>query len=362
MSSVRPVYALGAFIPVAFVLKLAGASPVAVFATSALGVVPAAALMATATEHLAARTGPGVGGLVNVTFGNAPELIIAAFALADGLHEVVKASLVGSIVGNALLVLGAAMLTGGWRRTRQTFDRTAAQTQAGMLLLTVAALALPSLLLLAGHVSLPTVSELRRTFSEEIEQVSFAVALVLIATYIAGLFFSLRTHRDLFNPVSVHGESASVWSVGRSVGTLALAAALVALMSSILVDSIEHASHQLGLSQFFVGAFVVAIVGNAAEHFVAVVAAAKDKMDLAVNIAIGSGAQIGLFVAPVLVLLSFAVGPSPMAMVFNVYEIAALLIAGLVCSALVSDGESTWFEGFQLIALYAVIGIIFFAA
>ena len=209
MSSVRPVYALGAFIPVAFVLKLAGASPVAVFATSALGVVPAAALMATATEHLAARTGPGVGGLVNVTFGNAPELIIAAFALADGLHEVVKASLVGSIVGNALLVLGAAMLTGGWRRTRQTFDRTAAQTQAGMLLLTVAALALPSLLLLARHVSLPTVSELRRTFSEEIEQVSFAVALVLIASYLAGLFFSLRTHRDLFNPISEHGDRSA---------------------------------------------------------------------------------------------------------------------------------------------------------
>jgi Ca2+:H+ antiporter len=358
----RPVYALGAFIPVALLLKLAGASPVAVFATSALGVVPGAGLMATATEHLAARTGPGVGSLVNVTFGNAPELIIAAFALADGLQEVVKASLVGSIVGNALLVLGGAMLTGGWRRTRQTFDRTAAQTQAGMLLLTVASLALPSLLLLARHVSLPTVTELRRTFSGEIEQVSFAVAVVLIATYLAGLFFSLRTHRDLFNPGSDRGESASVWSVGRSVATLAAAAALVALMSSILVDSIEHASREIGLSQFFVGAFVVAIVGNAAEHFVAVVAAAKDKMDLAVNIAIGSGAQIGLFVAPVLVLLSFVVGPSPMALAFNVYEIAALLIAGLVCSALVSDGESTWFEGFQLIALYAVIGVIFFSA
>ena len=362
MSAVRAVYGLGVFIPVALALKLAGASPVAVFSTSALGVVPAAALMGTATEHLAARTGPGVGGLVNVTFGNAPELIIAVFALANGLQEVVKASLVGSIVGNALLVLGAAMLTGGWRRTRQTFDRTAAQTQAGMLLLTVAALALPSLLLLARHISLPTVSELRRTFSQEIEQVSFAVAVVLIASYLAGLFFSLRTHRDLFNPVSAHGGSTSVWPVRRSIAMLAVAAALVALMSSILVDSIEHAAREIGLSQFFVGAFVVAIVGNAAEHFVAVVAASRDKMDLAVNIAIGSGAQIGLFVAPVLVLLSFAVGPSPLAMVFNVYEIAALLIAGLVCSALVSDGESTWFEGFQLIALYAVIGIIFFAA
>jgi Ca2+:H+ antiporter len=153
-----------------------------------------------------------------------------------------------------------------------------------------------------------------------------------------------------------------MWSLRRSVGTLAVAGALVALMSDILVGSIEHASRDIGLSQFFVGAFVVAIVGNAAEHYVAVVAAAKDKMDLAVNIAIGSAAQIGLFVAPVLVLLSFTFGPSPMALVFNIYEIAALLAAGLVATALVSDGESTWFEGIQLLALYAVIGILFYAA
>jgi Ca2+:H+ antiporter len=358
----RPVYGLSAFIPVALVLELADASPSLVFATSALGVVPTAALMSEATEQLAARAGPGIGGLVNVTFGNAPELIIAIFALADGLQEVVKASLVGSIVGNSLLVLGAAMLVGGWKRMRQTFDRTAAQTQAGMLLLTVVALALPSLLELANHVSLPAVSDVRRVFGHNAEQVSMAVALVLIVTYLAGLFFSLRTHRDLFNPASGQDNPASAWSLRRSVATLAAAGALVALMSDILVGSIEHASREIGLSQFFVGAFVVAIVGNAAEHYVAVVAAAKNKMDLAVNIAIGSGAQIGLFVAPVLVLLSFAFGPSPLALVFNAYEIAALLAAGLVTTALVSDGESTWFEGVQLIALYAVIGILFYAA
>jgi Ca2+:H+ antiporter len=358
----RLVYGLGAFIPVALVLDLADASPSLVFATSALGVVPTAALMSEATEQLAGRAGPGIGGLVNVTFGNAPELIIAIFALSDGLQEVVKASLVGSIVGNALLVLGAAMLAGGWKRTRQTFDRTAAQSQTGMLLLTVIALALPSLLALAHHINLPAVSDLRRTFGADVEQVSVAVALVLIATYVAGLFFSLRTHRDLFNPASGENDPESMWSLRRSVGTLAAAGALVALMSDILVGSIEHASRDIGLSQFFVGAFVVAIVGNAAEHYVAVVAAAKDKMDLAVNIAIGSAAQIGLFVAPVLVLLSFTFGPSPMALVFNIYEIAALLAAGLVATALVSDGESTWFEGIQLLALYAVIGILFYAA
>jgi Ca2+:H+ antiporter len=358
----RPVYGLGAFVPVALVLELTDASPTLVFAASALAIVPAAALMGDATEQLAARTGPGIGGLVNVTFGNAPELIIAIFALSDGLQEVVKASLVGSIVGNALLVLGAAMLAGGWKRTRQTFDRTAAQTQSGMLLLTVAALALPSVLQLARHVSLPTVSETRRAFGPDLEHVSIAVALVLIATYAAGLFFSLRTHRLMFTTSAGEPSAEGAWSVRRSAGTLAAAGVIVAVMSETLVGSIEHASHDIGLSQFFVGAFVVAVVGNAAEHYVAVVAAAKDKMNLAVNIAIGSGAQIGLFVAPVLVLLSFVVGPSPMALVFNVYEIAALLAAGLVASALVSDGESTWFEGFQLIALYVVIGILFYAA
>ena len=207
----RPVYGLGVLIPVALVLDLAAAPALLVFATSAIGMVPAAALMGDATEQLAARAGPGVGGLVNVTFGNAPELIIAIFALGDGLQEVVKASLVGSIVGNSLLVLGAAMLAGGWKRTRQTFDRTAAQTQAGMLLLTVIALVLPSLLQLAHHVSLPSVSEVRRSFGPNLNHVSIAVALVLIATYLAGLYFSLSTHRDLFNPV---GGGERRWRFG----------------------------------------------------------------------------------------------------------------------------------------------------
>jgi len=358
----RPVFALGVFVPVAFVLKLVDASPVLVFATSAVGIVPVAALMGHATEELAARSGPGVGGLVNVTFGNAPELIIAIFALVDGLHEVVKASLVGSIVGNALLVLGAAMLAGGRHRIVQRFDRTTAQTQVGMLMLTVVALVLPSTLALARHVSLPSVSQIRPHFGHDIQEVSLAVSLVLIATYAAGLLFSLRTHRDLFNPAAELRDDTGTWSVRRSTTVLALAGVLVALLSDVLVGSIEHTAHSLGVSQFFLGAFVVAVVGNAAEHYVAVVAAVKDKMQLAVNISIGSSAQIGLFVAPILVLLSFFVGPTPMPLVFNVYEIAALLGAGLAAGALVSDGESTWFEGLQLIALYAVIGIVFFAA
>src|SRR5438874_13457957 len=358
----RPVYGLGVFIPVALVLRLADAAPSLVFATSALGIVPVAALMGEATEQLATRSGPGIGGLVNVTFGNAPELIIAVFALIDGLQEVVKASLVGSIVGNSLLVLGAAMLAGGWTRTRQTFDRTAAQTQAGMLLLTVIALALPSVLQLARHLSLPAVSEVRHAFGHDVEEVSVAVAVVLIVTYVAGLFFSLRTHRDLFNPTRDEGDLSSAWSVRRSVGTLAAAGALVAVMSDVMVGSIEHASRDIGVSQFFVGAFVVAIVGNAAEHYIAVVAAAKDKMELAVNIAIGSSAQIGLFVAPVLVLLSFAFGPAPMALVLNGYELAGLILAVLISTTLIADGESTWFEGVQLLGVYLLVGVLFYYA
>lgn len=359
---IRPVYWLSVFIPVALVMRFADASPSLIFAASAIGVVPTAALMGEATEHLAARAGPGIGGLVNVTFGNAPELIIAIFALADGLQEVVKASIVGSVVGNALLVLGAAMLAGGWRRTRQTFDRTAAQTQSGMLLVSVVALALPAVVQLSRHRELPGVGGIRHVFASDLNHVSLAVALILIATYLAGLVFSLRTHRDLFNPVQAGDEMGSAWSLRRSVGTLAVAGVAVAVMSDLLVGSIEHASQDIGLSQFFVGAFVVAVVGNAAEHYVAVVAAVKDKMDLAVNIAIGSSAQVGLFVAPVLVLLSFLVGPSPMALVFNGYELAALLSVALIVPVLLSDGESTWFEGFQLIALYTVVGVVFYFA
>jgi Ca2+:H+ antiporter len=359
---IRPVYWLGVCIPIALGLKFGDAAPSLIFAVSAIGVVPAAALMGEATEHLAARAGPGIGGLVNVTFGNAPELIISIFALADGLQEVVKASIVGSVVGNALLVLGAAMLAGGWRRTRQTFDRTAAQTQSGMLLLTVVALALPAVLQLSRHGDLPSVGGVRHVFGPDLNNVSLAVALILITTYLAGLVFSLRTHRDLFNPAQADEEMESAWSLRRSVGTLASAGVAVAIMSDLLVGSIERASQDIGLSQFFVGAFVVAVVGNAAEHYVAAVAAFKDKMDLAVNIAIGSSAQVGLFVAPVLVLLSFLMGPSPMAMVFNGFEIAALLSVALIVPVLLSDGESTWFEGFQLIALYTVVGVVFYFA
>src|ERR687895_2003385 len=359
----RPVHYLGVFIPAAVALELAHADPTLIFAAAAIGIVPTAALMGTATEELAERTGPGIGGFLNVTFGNAPELIIALFALEAGLHEVVKASIVGSIIGNILLVLGAAMVVGGWNRDKQTFSRTAATAQSGMLLLALAALVFPAVFQLIHGGSLPGVGEERVDFGSDLEKLSLGVALVLLVSYLAGLWFSLRTHRAVFNPFAEgEEEEAHHWPVRRAAIYLALSAVAVGVMSEILVGSISEASDDIGLSEFFVGVFVVAIVGNAAEHWVAVLVAAKDKMDLAVNIAVGSSAQIALFVAPILVLLSFVIGPDPMALVFNGYELGGLIFAVMIANFITQDGESNWFEGVQLLALYAVLGIVFFLA
>jgi Ca2+:H+ antiporter len=356
-------YFLVPFIPIAVALDVGDAAAALVFFASALGVVPTAALMGRATEELAARAGPGIGGLLNVTFGNAPELIIAFFALHEGLHEVVKASLVGSILGNILLVMGAAMFVGGSHRgrDRQYFDATAAQAQALMLLLASVALVMPAIFQLVVGGSLPSPTERDHHFPGDLETMSALVAVVLLVSYVAGLVFSLKTHRDLFNPPHDDGEiGEQVWTVRRSVIMLAAAGLAVGLMSEILVGSIEEASHGIGISPFFVAVIVVAIVGNAAEHWVAVYFAWRDKMDLSINIAIGSSAQIALFVAPVLVLLSFLVGPFPMPLVFNGLELGAILLAIVIANQVTHEGESTWFEGIQLLSVYVVLGIVFF--
>jgi Ca2+:H+ antiporter len=356
-------YLLVPFIPLAVALELAHVSPSVIFFTAALGIIPTAALMGQATEELAARSGPGIGGLLNVTFGNAPELIIALFALAEGLHEVVKASIVGSIIGNVLLVLGASMLIGGIGRRSQTFNATAATAQSSMLLLAATALMMPAIFELVEGKGLPSPTAELVNYGSTVENLSLAVAIVLIGTYVAGLFFSLRTHRDLFNPPYAEQEEEGFgWSVRRSVLMLFVAGLTVGLMSEILVGSISEASESVGLSEFFIGVIVVAIVGNAAEHWVAVLVAYKDKMDLAVNIAIGSAAQIALFVAPVLVIASFFMGPGPLPLVFNGFELGAILLAILIANTVTSDGESNWFEGVQLLAVYAIVGIAFYYA
>jgi Ca2+:H+ antiporter len=352
-------YVLVPFIPIAIVLEIAHASAALIFTASALGVIPTAALMGKATEELATRSGPGIGGFLNVTFGNAPELIIAFFALNEGLQEVVKASLVGSILGNILLVLGAAMLVGGLGRDRQRFDATAANVTALMLLLAVVALIMPAVFELVQGGGLPKPTEKAHHYGSDVEKLSVGVAIVLLATYIAGLFFSLKTHKDLFNPPHEE-EEGEAWSVRKSVLALAIAGVAVGIMSEILVGSITEASESIGLSPFFVGVIVVAIVGNAAEHWVAVYFAARDKMDLSVNIAIGSSAQIALFAAPLLVLISLFVGDFPMALVFNGFELGAIVLAVLIAQQVTHEGESTWFEGVQLLAVYAVLGLTFF--
>jgi Ca2+:H+ antiporter len=349
-------YTLVPFIPIAVALELAHAGAALIFATSAIGVIPTAALMGKATEELADRVGPGIGGLLNVTFGNFPELLIAFFALREGLHEVVKASIIGSVLGNVLLVLGASMLVGGVTRDRQKFSARAARAQATMLILASAALVMPAVFQLVQAGGLPRPGAELMEFSSSVENLSLTVAIVLLLSYGAGLFFSLVSHRDLFNPPDDDEEDKSeLWSVKRSVTLLALAGLAVGLMSEILVGSIAETAESVGLTEFFIGAVIVAIVGNAAEHWVAVYVAAKDKMDLAVNIAIGSGAQVALFVGPVLVVLSFFVGPQPLPLVFNGFELAGILVAVIVASHITGTGESTWFEGMMLLAVYAVL-------
>jgi Ca2+:H+ antiporter len=348
-------YLLVPFIPIAIALELVHAASELVFFTSAVGVVPTAAIMGTATEELADRAGPGIGGLLNVTFGNLPELLIAFFALREGLHEVVKASIIGSVVGNVLLVLGASMFVGGLRRERQQFNRTTASTQATMLILALAALTMPAVFELVKGGGLPLPGAELVSFSHPVQELSLTVAIVLLVAYGGGLWFSLISHRDLFNPPEDNGDGHESWSVKRSVIVLAIAGLAVGLLSEILVGSIAHTAESIGLSEFFIGAVIVAVVGNAAEHWVAVYVAAKDKMDLAINIAIGSAGQVALFVGPLLVVISFFVGPEPLALVFNGFELGAVILAVIIAGHITSQGESTWFEGLMLLALYAVL-------
>ena len=345
--------ALVVFLPIALVLRASGASDILVFLTSALAVVPLAGLIGATTEEVARYVGPGLGGFLNATFGNAAELIIAVLALREGLTEVVKASLVGSILGNLLLVLGLSMLVGGWGRERQTFNRTHVGVSAGLLLLTVAAILLPD-------IYAETLSSAAPLRAPSILTISVLVSVVMLVTYGASLIFSLRTHRSLLG--SSHTEATTdPAKLTRSSALLLLlvATALTAVAAEVLVGSIEHAAQAIGLSELFVGAVIVAIVGNAAEHFSAVLFARRNHMDLAVGIALGSAAQVGLLVAPIAVLVSLVVG-HPMALVFDHFELGAVLFAVLGVSFLSLDGESNWFEGVLLLAIYCVIAIIFF--
>jgi Ca2+:H+ antiporter len=329
------------FLPVALALRILGADDVLVFATSALAVIPLAGMIGAATDESAKYVGAGLGGFLSATFGNAAELIIALLALQRGLTEVVKASLTGSILGNLLLVLGLAMLVGGWERERQTFNRTAVGAAAGMLILTVVALLMPD-------IYAETVTGAGALQAPHIMEISVLVAIVMLVVYVASLFFSLKTHRDVF--AVEHGHEPPRLTRGNALLLLGIATALTAVAAETLVGSIEHAAEAIGWSDLFVGAVVVAIVGNAAEHFSAVLFARRNQMDLAVGIAISSASQVALLVA-------FG---HPMPLLFDHFELGAILFAVLGVSFLCLDGESNWFEGLLLLAFYAIIAIIFY--
>jgi Ca2+:H+ antiporter len=342
------------FVPAAIAMKFAGADPVWVFVVSGAAIIPLAGLLGEATEQVARRLGPGIGGLLNATFGNAAELIIALFALFRGLDGVVKASLTGSIIGNLLLVLGASIVAGGVKYPTLRFNKTASGIGGTMMCLAAMGLLVPAIF----H-SLPGVD--RRAVNLE-HELSVGVSIVLIATYGLHLLFSLVTHKDLFNPSgeSPHADhDEKAWSTTKATLLLLGSTAFVAWMSEILVGAVEQTSHRLGLTEVFVGVIVVAIVGNAAEHSTAVLVAMKNQMDLAIGIAMGSALQIALFVAPVLVFASY-LRPHPMDLLFTTLEVVAVILACLIARMVAEDGESNWLEGAMLLMIYAILGLAFF--
>jgi Ca2+:H+ antiporter len=342
------------FLPVALVMEyLVHASPVAVFITSALGIIPLAGLMGQATERIAERMGEGVGGLLNATFGNAAELIIALIALNAGLHDLVKASITGSIIGNVLLVFGLSALTGGLRFEMQKFNATAASLGTTLLVLSTVGLLVPAIFHLVVRGSTAVARE---------QDLSLEISIVLFVTYILSLVFTLKTHRHLYGGGHGHDGAAEggAPSIRGAVGLLVVATIGVAVMAELLVGAAEITAESLGWNEVFVGVILVAIIGNAAEHSTAVLMALKNKMDAAVNIAVGSSIQVALFVAPMLVFLSYFVGPEPMDLLFTTLEVLAISLSVGVIALIAHDGESHWMEGVQLLAVYVILGIAFF--
>jgi Ca2+:H+ antiporter len=344
------------FVPVALVLQVLGVGGLWLFLASGLGILGTVTLIGKGTEEVAAHAGPVWGGLLNATFGNVTELIIALFALKAGLHEVVRASITGSILGNLLLVLGAAMFYGGLHHPVQRFSRTSAQVNVGMLYVALAALFVPSFAHMAWSADPGLDAASARRL---VEDVSLVAAGILLLLYALVLVFSLRTHRFLIMPADVLEEHAH-WSRGKAALVLLLSTAAVAWLSEAFVGAIEDMIHAgtLAMSQLFVGVVVVAVVGNAAEGMVAVWVAREDKMDLSFQVAMGSCLQVALLVAPVLVLSSWAMGDL-MSLAFNPFELLSLAAAVVVSSAALNDGESHWLEGAMFLAVYLFFALVF---
>ena len=351
------------FIPIAAYFEFATGNHTAIFITACVAIIPIAGWMGKATEHLAEKTGEGIGGLLNATFGNAAELVIALVALSKGpeMYDVVKASITGSIIGNILLVLGASCLVGGLKYDVLKFNGSAVRSYSSMLFLAATALVLPAVFHFLGGAGIE---------SRE-RDLSLEISVVLLITYALSLWFSLKTHKSLFSGNAA--ETAVVtdqeaehaphqpWSTGKSIGVLVGATVMIAIVAEWMVGSVGHAAASLGMSNVFVGIIVVAIVGNAAEHSTAILVARKNRMDLAMGVAIGSSIQIALFVAPVLVFASYAFNPGhPLDLVFSPMEVIAVVLAVLVVEQVTSDGETHWLEGVQLLSVYLILALVFY--
>lgn len=341
------IYGMLLFAVAGYVADLVGANPILVFVLSAIGLIPLADLIGEATEELVVYTGPRVGGLLNATLGNAAELIITIFALREGLLELVRASITGSILGNLLLITGASLLLGGLKHGIQQFDRRQAGINATLAVLAVVALAVPSFFSPAMEPDI--IAETR--FNE-------GVAIIMILLYGLSILYSMRSRTDAALAHTGHVDKAR-WSLPMTLGILALATAGTALMSEVLVGAVEHATETLGMTELFLGIIVIPLVGNVAEHLVAVQVAAKNQMELSLGIALGSSIQIALFVAPLLVFISLLFDHT-LLLIFNTFELAALFAASLVAALIALDGESNWLEGAMLLAIYLLFGLAFF--
>jgi Ca2+:H+ antiporter len=345
----NPLAILTIALPLALLAELGHWGAIWVFAFSAIGVIPMAGYIGAATESLAVYTGPKIGGLLNATLGNAAELIITLTAIGAGLLDLVKASITGSILGNLLLVLGFSMVAGGVKHGTQHFDRRQSSNNAVLLTLTIVALTIPSFF----SQSIGPENDPR------VEALSMGVAVVMVVLYGLGLLFSLRMPKSPITYPSTEPHGKAGWSVTQSLIILAIATGAVVWLSELLVGATEAVVANLGLSEFFLGIILIPIVGNAAEHFVAVQVALRNKMELSVEIAVSSSLQIALFVAPLLVFVSLAMG-HPLTLVFNSFELLALIAAVVVTALSSSDGESNWLEGATLLAVYVILGIAFF--
>lgn len=336
------------FIPISFIAKFMNASPTTMFILSCLSIIPLAGLMGEGTEEISFYSGPKIGGFLNGTFGNATELIISFFALKEGLFDVVKSSIAGAVIGNVLLVVGASMLAGGIKYKTQHFNQKVSEVSSSMLIFAVLGLCIPALF---THTVDPNLLNTRY------EGLSIFVALIMIIIYALSLFFSFNTHKDIYSTTQ-ENEGSPKWSLGKAITILVLSTIIIAIESEFLVNGIEPITESLGWSQFFVGIILIPIIGNAAEHSTAVIMALNDKMDIALEIAIGSSLQIILFVAPVLIFLSLFF--TPMSIVFNQFELIALIASVLIVNRVSHDGESNWLEGIQLLAVYLIISASFF--